>query len=285
MRRLSLPLSLGLLFSLACFCGGPSVDTEAHLRQVCAEGGEVITKTPLLPLDRASTPLPSLVRLELQPGEALVDGWEEALSPEHLSQTLAERAEQARLLGEYSDTPFDGTLLLLVSPEVPASEVRDAVHHAHAGGFVSLALAFRSPEPHELPPYPDPAYAAELQARLADVPLDTRQMIAAEELSGLIALCPPAQEVFSAIAVVSADQKCELIARGMDEALGPCVATDADAVVTALHVLSEPSSTHRPTVLRLGLDPDSEVVIEASGTWAELGPALAALEGQTAWIP
>lgn len=284
MRRLHLPLSLGLLFSLACFCGGPSVQPAAHLQQVCAEGGLVMSSTALLPLDRPSEALPSVVRVELRPELTLVDGWEES-SPEGLGEALAERAERARALSAHSDPPFEGRLLLMVSPEVSAEVVRDTVHRAHAAGFSALDLAYRSPEAHDLPPYPDPEYAAELKAQLADVPLDTRQTLAAREISDLLALCPPAQDVFAAVAHAAPESKCELLALGMDEALTPCLATDGDAVLTALHLLSEPSGTHRPTVVRVGLDPDSEVLVEAEGTWSELGPALAELEGRTVWLP
>jgi hypothetical protein len=277
-------LALALTAGLTLACGGMSVDPGTQMEPVCKLSGKVNITGDLVQLDAPVVELPEGIQLQVNT-EGMFVGWTQTTDAAELTEKLREEAEVAGMLTVHTGGgPTQVPLLVMISPEVPASRVGEVLRAAHAAGLASINLIVWSKTPVDLPPYPDPAYAEELKGRLALVASEDRQRIAAKEISGLITLCPGMQRAFEAVAYAAPDQRCALITAGMAEALPTCIATDGDKVLTAMQIISEPPGDFVPTAVHVQLDPEATPV-EAAGTWADLAPKLAAKKGEKVWMP
>lgn len=263
------------LWALAC--SGLSVDPATVLKPACDLG----TLSIGAPLPTADLPPKSVgeVAVQLTVGGARV-GWRRVDGP-GLADALREQAEQQRALGRKPDS-----LSVAIAADVPVERVRELLQGAHDAGFTELRVGLWTSRSVELPPYVDPAYGAEVQAKLAEAPPNQRQMHAAMEMEGLVTACPPAKRAFEAVAVASPDLRCVLFAKGLEEALPSCPLTDGDKVLTLTQVLVQPAPGEVPTEVRLRITPLTEppVQAEAGATWGSVIDQVVALEGKRFWL-
>jgi hypothetical protein len=260
-------------FLLACG-GGSSVDPEAHLNAVCADVWPVTNRHRLPEVDRAPR--------RPDPGPILyVDAqgfrfdWD-LVDDDQLTSALSERLQ--------SGLP---TEVVWLAPSDDASPARvGAGLAAIAGAGKKAALILASNTEIQVPEAPSPAYAQEFQERLNAVSADMRQMIIAQEISGLVMLCPSGQEVFEAVANVSPDHKCQLIAAGLKEALPSCPLTNGDDVVSAMQVVLGPTLRELAlTYVELEIRDDAPPLDLSGATWKEAAARVAALDGTAVSIP
>jgi len=275
--------ALALTTGLILACGGVSVDPGTQMAPVCKLAGGLDLQGDLVQLDAPVVELSDGIQLRVT-AEGTYVGWMQAEDAAALTAKLREEVEVTWMLAARTGKGDSVPLLVTIAPDAPATRVGEVLRAAHAAGIPSVDLIVWSETPLDLPPYPDPAYAEALKAKLALAAPDVRQVVAAEEISGLITLCPGMQRAFEAIAHAAPDQRCTLITAGMAEALPTCVATDGDKVLTAFQVISEPPGGFAPTAVRVDLDPEA-TPIEAAGSWAELAPKLATKQGEAIWIP
>lgn len=222
--------------------------------------------------------------VDLAPGiklEVRTDGLrvgDETVEPAQLGDRLRSAAEMADVLGS------PRAILLLVAPEVEAARVVDVLATAQAAGIARVSLVGRSTVARELPPFPDPELGAELTAELGSSTPSDRAMLLAQHISDEIRLCPGATEVFSAVSNVTPDQRCTLVALGLDESLPTCLLTDVDRVLTVVQVALQPLDPMRPTAVVLDLDPAAQALAVAPTVpWRELLPQIARTAG-TRWV-
>lgn len=217
--RFALPVAAA--FALACG-GGASVDPVAHLQPLCdapmAPRGLRLPERP-----GATGALPEGIGLELTPEETRIDsiGLYTTL-PTQLAESLAIRP---------------GPLRVFADAGLPAPRVIEALSAANEAGFREAWLVVDNGRDLQLPPYLDPAYAADFEARLGGLDPSQRATLAARELSDLLRLCPPGMEVFNAVAHAAPESRCELFAYGLSEALPSCPLTSGDKVVTLTQVI------------------------------------------------
>lgn len=254
---------------LACGGLGASVKPGEHLKQVCEAGGSVSLEHVPVKIDRPYVPL--------EPGFQVVVGPYDIRAGFQFAQEAAELKPALER---------EDRILLELAPDTASSKVLDVLRASHAAGVKTVDLIVASNEQVQLPPYPDPDYGLTFQARLHGLDASQRAVLGAQEIEGLIRLCPWAQEVFAAVASASPDSRCELVAYGLQEALPICLATDSDKVVTAVQVVSQPSSEWRPTALTLKLTDDGEPLeVPAGATWKDLAPLWTAHHGHEISLP
>jgi biopolymer transport protein ExbD len=277
------PIAVSVAFVLAC--GGVSVEPRSHLEAVCKQTGPVDIRAPLAQTDLAAKPLRLAVTITLHDSEHLVN-WHRFDSRASLTDVLREELETQAVLAERLGEGADPRVLLIAAQDTPAGLVRDVVQAAHEVGVGNLDIALASNEPYAPVPYPDPDYAAELQARLSAVSPESRAVELAQELEGLLTACPDGQSAFAAVAMASPDTKCEMFAAGLGEALPGCVLTNGDKVVTAVQVATEPTAPTQPTYISVTPTPDGAAVAFRPGeTWSDVAGRLVAHDGTPVWLP
>jgi len=280
-------IALAPLVPLALACGGlgVSVDPQAHLEPLC-ELSQVVG--PFTELAQAEVPV-----RELEPSvlvavtaDGMTVDWRMMGTPDQIREGLDEALAAGKAVAERTGAAWEPGITLLIGPEVPASQALLALRLGHEAGVEAFDLVVWSTQPLVTPPYPDPNYGAELEARLAEVAPDHRASIAAMELEGLVRLCPGAMNTLQAVGMASPDMRCQLMAAGLAEALPSCVATNGDRVLTATQVLLQPSSPWSPTAIRVTVDPEaSALTVEDGATWAQLAPIIAAHHDGAVGLP
>lgn len=277
-------LVLAITVPLALACGGMSVDPAEHMLPICEEANQLAMGRELVQLDLPAEDVKESALLSVGPERVQV-GWNEYREPADAVEGVREELEHARSMASMLGEEDHARVQLAIRPDTPSQRVVDTLMALHGGGLAEVDLLFLSQQAFDFPAYPDPQYGLELEAKLADVAPEMRQMMAAEEISSLIVLCPPMQNAFEAVAAASPDQKCTLITYGMAEGLPMCPATNKDKVITAMQVIMTTNLDFKPTATTLALDPLAEPLsIDATPTWAELGPVLATRDGQTVWF-
>lgn len=238
-----------VLSGLACGGLGPSVDPQTAIRPLCDTTSAgldgdlpIVDAAPSDPGDGVAVVLRADggVQVDGRPGDDA-----------DLSALLAEQLELQRLLRGRDA----GGVKLAVERDVPAERVARVVAALESAGQTELTLVAWSGARREAARYPDPAYAAELHEALTHANPAERATLIAARMAQEIKLCPPASNVFQAIAAASPDMRCELFAVGLSEALPSCPLTDGDRVVTLAQVMVEPSGEHPPTTHRMRTAP------------------------------
>ncbi len=274
LRGLVAVAALSLPWVLACG-GGASVDPVAHLEPLCA-----------LPMVPGVTELATVSGVATTPLEGTLvvvskDGyrvdWHEQGDASVLQTELMHAYEMQKELSRYSGKPV-GPPNIAAEPGVSARDVGVALKLAHQSGYTEARLLFTTGEDLGLPEPLDPAFADELRTELDALDPAERQMRLAEIVEGEIALCPPAQETFAAVAAAPADMKCLLIARGMAEALPSCPLTDGDRVLTLMNVVSRPSYDKPIVSVTVTLDETADGLPE--GSWQEVAEQAALHDGK-----
>jgi len=269
---------------LGLACGGVSVDPGTHLQPLCDANAGLPIEGELVAVDRAANPIQSGIALQVSAAETRVDG-QVVADGAALKTKLEERAQTAESISKYSAQPFDGRIVVIATPDTPASRIKEVLVAAARAGLLKADFILASNQPWDLPDYPDPDYAVQFKAQLDGVAAEERQMIAAQEIDSAVSLCPGAKAAFAAVANASPEMKCALIARGMEEALPTCLATNGDVVLTQIQVLSEPTSEFRPHVIQTGIDPKARPIIVSPDTpWSELAGKVVERSGQGIWL-
>ncbi|MEZ4320579.1 MAG: hypothetical protein R3F61_24065 [Myxococcota bacterium] len=263
--------AVAVVVGFALACGGVSVEPRAHLEQVCAAAGSVFVVGPLVTVDLPKTDPSALAIVEIEPGGATFEG---GLS----DQALTEAVERARSVAQYSGQEV--VVALAIAPETPIDTVWAALTEVHDLGVTGVELLFHTSQALSVPPYPDPAYAADLKSRISSVDAPTRMMKVAEEMESLVTLCPGAQMTFQAIANASPESKCVLMAAGLGESLPSCPLTSGDKVVTLAQIITEPGPDGPITAVSITLDPGAEPFALGEGTWADASAAVVAADGK-----
>lgn len=256
MRRLVSVGSGGVVCGFALACGGASVPPRAHLEAVCATvpfaadvGRLAETELPARPVD----------------GVAWVVG-----DPESGANALA--------LSVATGQP----VVLVPTAATPASALLEALRAMEDRG--SAVIVVDSGTEVVVPASPDPTYEADLRGRLTHPDMRGGQL--ADELQGLLFLCPPASEMFSAVAFASPEAKCQLLAAGLEEVLPNCPFTSADQVITAIQVANGPwPGTLQRSTITLNLAAGGIPLELGTGTWGDVAAAVAKLDGQAVSLP
>jgi len=270
----------------ALACGGMGGDeVRDAIGATC--GGDVVSMqaVELVRMER-DLPAPKMaVSLQLLHEQWILDGQAVPADPAALKDRLLEKAETAKDLARLTGAKgfeFKGELLLYLPPETLGSTVLTLLQTAHEAGFPNVRFVVRTGAMPS-PDYLEPAYGKELEAKLDGKPPSDRQMELALEISDLVALCPPAQEAFAAVATASAEMKCLLVTEGMAQALPMCPLTDARKVVTAMQFAMRQGPWEHG-VLALSLEPKAPpYAIDPSASWSMLAPAWADAGESRAW--
>lgn len=256
-----------VLGSLAC--GGlPMVGADETL---CASQTFVTPTVDLVELEGPTPTVEPGVLVEMTTGGIRIDG-EPVSSP---AEALAGARERVRELRSSGAELSDG-VLVAIAPDVPGEQVVRALELARKAGVSNVRFLARSPAIPEPVAFVDPTYAADLEARLAEVEPNQRMTVAARELDSLLTLCPSGKRVLSAVAMASPDMRCRLVVAGMEEALPSCPLTSKDQVATAIQVAFQPPP-FTLVALDLELTEDAEPFeVQPDAPWSELAAA---------WLP
>jgi hypothetical protein len=257
-------------------CGGlaASVAPGDHLRAVCdAQPAVAIPDDLALVPITSGAPVPRGVPIEVRAKGLLVDGRNVAAA-----DLRAEVARSAQLRGER-------VAVVVVDPELSASSGIEVLVAARDAGLADIAVVGASGEPWDLPPWPDPALAEEVLAELAGQDPATRAVLLAERMQGAVAACPGAADTFAAVAHAAPEQRCPILAVGLDESLPTCLLTDADRVTTLAQVAVTPTRATPPAVLRFTLDPaGAPISMGAEAQWRDVMSELDRRRPATAWL-
>ncbi len=291
------------LSTLLVFVGGslasPPALTSEEVRLALADSCDhadvehvpVATKS-LVRLDR-DLPAPKLaVSMEITKASWIVDGEEVSMAPGPLRDKLDAKAETARDLASLTGHPafaFAGEMLLFVAPDVPASTLSQVFTTAHRSGYDHLSMVVRL-RPNPEPAFADPAYAAELIAEQEALMRATSQRMLSvndprrAERDALMARCPDVAQAMEAVAAASAELKCEMMVRGLTEALPSCGRADGVKILTGMQVVARPAPW-KLGVVALHIDPEgTERPVEPDATWADVAPLWADLPTTPSWF-
>lgn len=253
---------------LAC-AGWGTVDAAAHLEPLC-EASEGAVAGELVQLERPAKKLPEGVQIEVGGAQGIVLD-KRAVHPEGLDQALGDALANAQALRA---GPTD--LQISADPATNPEFIGYLLQVSAAHGYRTAHFVVGSSERYPIFEYPDPEYAIDLKVRLNGMTPMQRNVVLAEELDGLIPLCPGAQQVFKALATSSPHTKCVLLAHGLGESLPSCIATDGNKVITAAQIAIEPRSRYLPTSFPVPLDPENPIEVpEGVKTWGDWAPDLA----------
>ncbi|MFK7927496.1 MAG: hypothetical protein AB8H79_04875 [Myxococcota bacterium] len=263
-----------------CACGS-SVNVKQHLTMVCEAGSAVRTDVDLVNLDLKAVRPP-----EAMPIEVRTEGWRVG---RHGVQTVAEMSDRVRRelanarlirdLNEDDSPPMP--IRLMVDKAVASERVMHTLAAVQASGASDVQVVVASAEAYALPAYPDPGFAAELKAKMAEVSPEQRASMTAQVLTEELAFCPGGQKAFAASGVAAPDQRCALIAYGLSEELPSCYGTSSSRVVTAVHVLMEPSSSTKVTYFSVRLSPEGDPLSLSGPLWSDAAEPLSAMAGKT----
>lgn len=264
MRWVRRGLLLGVLgWSLAC--GAGSAEVAANLDAYCAAASSPHLGGDLPNATAAPSELGTVTVIAVRAGGATrVDGQEG-----DLAALLEERLRWARMIGD------EARFALAVDRTVSAQELGPVLLALESAQVREVAVVAWSSVPLDLPPYADPALAAEVEAELATLDPSQRAVRLAQRIADEVALCPGAASVFAAIANAAPEQKCSLMSAGLAESLPRCPLTDADRVMTLVQVSVRPAYELRPTHRTRSVGAlQGEVGNNPGATWQELWSGL-----------
>lgn len=271
-------MRLGLLPTLVALsaCNALSVEPKAHLAPMCTADASVGAYADLVQLDVPAAEVGKGAPVVVTRDGLWLDGEpiQDVASLGTRAKEVRERIAEVRRFSGSSELDT-GLAELEIAGDVPNARVVDVLAALQRAGFSAPALVVLSNEPRATPPYPDPAYAEALKERIAAASPDMRQMVVAKEIDELIGSCAGAREVFDAVATASPEMRCDLLAHGMGEALPGCWFVNGDRIVTALHVMAEPRTASRASLIRLTLADDAPMIRLQGSTWADAAGALA----------
>jgi len=193
-----------------------------------------------------------------------------------------------RLLGEKpveqltalrADAPPQGaprwaadTVVVIARDDVAGADVGALVDAAGAAGFKKAEIVVQSREPLPELQFADPAFGAELKARIEPMGVSEKQMTIFKEIDGAAGGCPALRDAFMKASAASTD-KCQVFAAAIEEAIGQCEGVNKAALVTAIQTSMNPAGTGRGGRVVLDL-PLSWTWVH--GTWSDEVTALQA---------
>ncbi len=271
-------------------CGGStlSVDPVDHFAQACAQSSEFRIPAGLAQVEAEPRFPPMGMVLQIDATGLSLHG-ERLPEPVDLTALVGEQVEMAKDLaaGMGGDFAYVPRIVLVVTADVPAPLVRDAVQSVHEGGITTVEFVVATKERFEKIPYPDPSYAKDMQSRM-DVHQTTpeAQIAYRDEMMKLVGNCTALMEGFQEIASSSNDEKCGKQGAVVREAMKSCRSLDGDKVITALQLPITPLDEWKPGYFSVTVSADAEaIVVSPDGTWKDLASQLEARKDGAVWLP
>ena len=199
--RASLPgLTICMLLALACASPTLRADVEA----ACA--GQPVLSVPagmgLLTLDTAPREPSLAITITVGPSELTVDGdyYELAAIEGHLRA----QAEQAEKVAQLTGGSASDHVNVLASSDAPARTLVEVLQASHRAGFANASLVGWSTTPAATAAYFDPAFAADFEAEVGPMAPEVRGLMILDRVLAETKYCPPAKQVFHAVANAAA---------------------------------------------------------------------------------
>jgi hypothetical protein len=133
----------------------------------------------------------------------------------------------------------------------PASAVAGALTQLTSGANAQALVLFASESPAPSVTMPDPAFAAELRAKLDVAPPADRYALGVTEIVSALGTCPSALELEAALMNVSPSDRCAITGAGLAEVMPSCLFANRDQAMTAALTLFAPTEPQLPGHLLL----------------------------------
>jgi hypothetical protein len=268
MKRICMVLGLSLL---ACSGAG---DVEGKLAGLCDLQGEIAPISATADLITFDGPVraPKLqLTVAMTVEETTIDG-RFASSPAQLEQLLGDGLASARAISDATGEPFSASANVVIDSGVPQEDVWQVFRALDGAGMKTVDIVGWSEEKQPAIAFADPSFGAEVRAELAAAAPEMQAMLLAGRMEAEVALCPPAQRTFEAVAYASPESRCFLMVAGLKEALPSCpMVVNADRVITLTQIMTSASSAFKPMVFTVNLDGSKPLPETPPGAaWADV---------------